>query len=335
LVEAGATVVGPRHLAPMGLTTEADAARFEELADRLWSEEGAEGMLRVQDISAVEALAAAKIDRDFSAGRVFDATGVIDYFHRRTSDGDIYFVTNRSLEWQNIEASFRVSGKQPEIWDAVSSEVRDATAYSQIDGRTNVPLRLPPGGSIFVLFRRDVAPTAHGNSAHNEPQFTIAQTLKAPWLVEFDAELGGPEKPMKFDKLISWSDQEDVKVKYYSGTAVYRTSFDLNDAATAISRRTWLYLGEVKNVASVKLNGSSLGTVWTDPLRVELTGHLRSQGNELEIEVTNLWPNRLIGDARLPEGQRITSTNITKFNAGSPLLPSGLLGPVQLMVELP
>lgn len=336
LVEAGATVVGPRPLAPMGLATEADEARFAELADQLWAEDGGEGVPRVRDISAHEALVAAKIEADFTVGSVLDAAGVIDYFHRRTSVGDIYFVTNRSPEWQNVDASFRVSEKQPELWDAVTGEIRDATAFSQTSGRTNVPLRLPPGGSIFVLYRRDIEPTVRGTAPHNEPQLTISQTLDAPWFIEFDSNLGGPNQPIKLDQLMSWSDQEDSKVKYYSGTAVYRTTFDLKEpAGESGSRRTWLDLGEIKNIASVKLNGSSLGTVWTDPLRVELTGHLRSHGNELEIEVTNLWPNRLIGDARLPEDQRITSTNITKFNAGSPLLPSGLLGPVQLMVELP
>jgi hypothetical protein len=132
----------------------------------------------------------------------------------------------------------------------------------------------------------------------------------------------------------SWADYRDFGVRYYSGTATYRTDFDLAvNSESLAGKRIWLDLGEVKHVAAVRLNGSELGVAWTKPFRVEQTGHLRDAGNQLEVDVTNLWPNRLIGDAqRLPDA-RITKTNITKFDGNSPLLPSGLLGPVTLMVE--
>jgi hypothetical protein len=159
-------------------------------------------------------------------------------------------------------------------------------------------------------------------------------SLDRPWSVEFDPQAGGPEPPQNWKKLVSWTDVDDSKIKYYSGTATYRTTFDLEQRlAGRDGQRIWLSLGEVKNVANVRLNGSPLGVVWTDPFRVELTGHLRDTANELEIEVTNLWPNRLIGDQQLPPAERTTKTNITKFDRDSPLLRSGLLGPVELMID--
>jgi hypothetical protein len=136
------------------------------------------------------------------------------------------------------------------------------------------------------------------------------------------------------EQLQSWSEFRDPQVRYYSGTATYRTNFDLAENAESLAaQRVWLDLGDVENVAAVRLNGSDLGVAWTRPFRVELTGHLQDSGNQLEIEVTNLWPNRLIGDAQRLADARITKTNITKFDGNSPLLPSGLLGPVTVLVE--
>ena len=89
-------------------------------------------------------------------------------------------------------------------------------------------------------------------------------------------------------------------------------------------------MGEVKNVARVQLNGKDLGVLWTRPFRVEITGAVRPADNVLEIAVTNLWPNRLIGDAALPPEKRFTRTHVTKFTKNAPLMPSGLLGPVTL-----
>ena len=335
LLAAGATIVGPKPGGAIGLSADADEEiEFRELADALWQENPGEGLAVVRDIPARDALGYAKVGPDFSAGSASEAPGEIDYVHRRTSDADVYFVCNRSATAKKFEGSFRVERKQPELWDAVSGEIRDAQAFSQSDGRTTVPLRLAPGGSMFVIFRRDISPSLRGPREQNEPQPTLAMKLETPWLVEFDPRRGGPEKPQPLEKLVSWSDADDPQMKYYSGTAIYRTTFDLEEPLAArIAARTWLDLGDVKNVASVRLNGSPLGVLWTDPFRVELTGHLRDKGNELEIEVTNLWPNRLIGDERRPPEERITKTNITKFHGDSPLLKSGLLGPVELMVE--
>lgn len=335
LASAGATIVGPKPTQPIGLSADpAEDQEFRELADRLWGMD-ADGAAVIRDIAARDALAAANVPPDFLVtGVASPGPNQIDYFHRRTNDADIYFVANRTNESQEFDASFRISGRQPELWDAVSADIRDAVAFSQRDGRTIVPLHMPPGGSMFVVFRRTIPATAAGPARSNDPQLRAVQTIDSPWRVEFDPQRGGPEKPVTMENLQSWTTVGDSKVKYYSGTAVYRTAFDLDEAAAAArGERVWLGLGDVKHVASVRLNGSQLGVAWTDPFRVELTDHLRDAGNELEIEVTNLWPNRLIGDQQLLPDARITKTNITKFSGNSPLLPSGLLGPVEILVE--
>ena len=333
LLSAGATIVGPKPGEPIGLSFDPDdEAEFCELANRLWQVDAGGDRPAVRDVPARKALGDAGIGPDFSAGSADQPVGQIDYVHRRTTDAEIFFIANRTANPRTIEASFRVAGKQPELWDAVSGRIGEAQAIWQADGRTVVPLRLEAGGSTFVLFRRDIPVSAKGRRPSNEPRLTRAMSLDQPWSVEFDSRLGGPVGPQPFPELKSWTDFDEPKIKYYSGMATYRMTFDLDDALAA-DERIWLSLGDVKNVANVRLNDSPLGVVWTDPFRVELTGHLRGDGNELSIEVTNLWPNRLIGDQRLPPNERITKTNITKFQANSPLLKSGLLGPVTLWAE--
>jgi hypothetical protein len=151
--------------------------------------------------------------------------------------------------------------------------------------------------------------------------------------VTFDARWGGPAEAVEFRQLDDWSRRPEDAIKYYSGSATYRTTFDLpaDFAGEAGDGRCFLDLGRVENVASVTINDQPLGVAWTEPFRVEATGALRAGRNTVTIEVTNLWPNRLIGDQRRPGSERLTSTNITKFTAESPLLPSGLLGPVEML----
>jgi hypothetical protein len=132
-----------------------------------------------------------------------------------------------------------------------------------------------------------------------------------------------------FDKLDDWSKRPEDSIKYYSGTATYRTAFDAS-RFTHHASRLLLDLGKVAVMAQVKLNGKDLGIVWTPPYRVDVTGAVRAGENTLEIRVANLWPNRLIGDAGLPVEKRLTWTTFNPYKATSPLFESGLLGPVTL-----
>ena len=152
--------------------------------------------------------------------------------------------------------------------------------------------------------------------------------LAGPWTVAFDPQWGGPAQ-IEFPRLADWSQHADERVRFYSGIATYRTRFTLAADALAEGHALSLDLGVVKNIARVRLNGVDLGVVWTAPWRVDLARAAKPGENALEIEVANLWPNRLIGDKDLPPGKRFTRTNIP-LPAEAKLLPSGLLGPVVL-----
>ena len=265
-----------------------------------------------------------------------------DYLHRELPDADYYFISSQNREATTVTAAFRITNKQPELWDAVTGEIRPATAFYQKNGQMFVPLSFNPYGSIFVIFRETISevsmllrskipslnlPTPSVPQV-NYINFIALDSLKGTWTVTFDPKWGG--STIKMDKLISWTEHPNEGIKYYSGKAVYTTSFDVKDPHQDL----YLDLGEVKDIgiARVKVNGKDYGILWCPPYRVNLKA-LKKKGNQLEIEVVNTWRNRLIGDRLKPENERLTKTNIT-IKPEWTLLPSGLIGPVRLMQKL-
>jgi hypothetical protein len=220
----------------------------------------------------------------------------------------------------------------PELWDPVSGVIRPATVWSENDGRITLPLQFAPCGSIFVVFRTPSATPATAAGRRNFPSFSNPHEITGSWTVQFDPKWGGPASA-EFDRLVSWTQRPEAGIKYFSGTAIYRKAFDLPETLRGPGRRLTLDLGDVKNLAEIRLNGKNLGVLWALPFRVEVTDSIKPTGNNLEIEVVNFWPNRIIGDQSLPAEKRLTQTNIRKFTKNTPLMDSGLLGPVRMLAE--
>lgn len=258
----------------------------------------------------------------------FVADAPMRYIHRRLNRGDLYFVGNTTDGPISATASFRTSGYTPEWWNPVTGETRILSNYKVTKGRTSISLRLESYESGFVIFRKPAStPTA---ATTNFPQFQAVQTVKSPWNVSFDTRWGAPAQ-ITFKNLDDWSKRAEPSIKYYSGKAVYRTSFDAPVGQLQKQSQYALSLGTVKNIATVKLNGRDLGVVWCAPWRVNVPqGVLKAKGNRLEVTVANLWTNRLIGDELLPPSERKTETTHRPLRADSPLQASGLLGPVVL-----
>lgn len=258
---------------------------------------------------------------------VIAPAGIV-WTHRRTPNADIYFISNQQDDERNFHLSLRISGKVPELWDPLSGEIRDAQEWKIEKGRTLLPLQLSPSGSLFIVLQRSTKDTQH--SGNNWRSFQSLQTLEGPWQLSFDTKNGGPAQPQTFPVLQDWSKHTAPGIRYYSGTAVYTKTFNWQPAAGQ-QKELWIDLGEVANIATVTLNGKSCGIAWTPPYRVEIGQALRAGANELRIEVTNTWANRLIGDHDLPEAQRITRTVAPYRLEGKPLLPAGMLGPVTII----
>ena len=281
-------------------------------------------------VDLLTALSECAVPRDFAATSN-DKEVSLDYLHRGGDGWDVYFVANPRNADVEAACRFRVTGRQPEIWDAVTGDRRDAVEFRFEEAGTVVPLRFAPRQSWFVVFRRPAAaPLAEGR---NFPNLAVAAEVDGPWQVSFDPEWGGPAEVV-FERLEDWTTRPEPGIRYYSGPAVYRRAFDLPTQKAVSAAPVYLDLGRVQNLATVRLNGSDLGVVWTAPWRVDISKVVRPRDNQLEITVVNLWPNRLIGDAALPLEQRRTVTNVKKFTPASPLLPSGLMGPVTIQVEV-
>ena len=182
---------------------------------------------------------------------------------------------------------------------------------------------------------------ATAGQGSNFPSLETVQTLEGPWTVQFDKDWFYPtagltgeaaEGKLVFEKLEDWSKRPEEAVKHFSGTAVYEKVFSFQSSVFSKDKSFHLDLGMVGHSVKVTLNGKDLGVVWCNPRRVDITDALKSGDNELEIEVVNSWPNRLIGDAKLPTEQRRTRTNITQYEKpeNQTLVPSGLVGPVTL-----
>jgi hypothetical protein len=272
------------------------------------------------------------LEKDFEA---FDANKQpakgIAWTHRRDSTFDIYFISNQLGQEQTLQIYFRVAGKAPEIWDPVTGEIITSISFSNNEHRTQLPVQLPPFGSLFIVFRNQAPAPAARPAGKNRITTTSIDTLDNAWTVNFDPHFGGPSKTVQFDKLQDWTTNADSAIKYYSGTASYSQQFFFKKPAN--NKRIWLDVGEVANIATVYVNGVNCGVAWTAPYRVDITNALREGSNDVKIEVTNTWANRLIGDQFLPAEKRITWTTAPFRLKGKPLLKAGLLGPVTLNIE--
>jgi hypothetical protein len=193
-------------------------------------------------------------------------------------------------------------------------------------GRTILPLNLDPYQAVFVVFRHA---TQVRSATVPEPASEVVATLQGPWDIHFQSNRGAPEHAV-LDELRSWTDSSDTGIKYFSGTATYAKTLSIPRTWLRAHSRVQLDLGQVKNLARVWINGRSAGILWKAPFRIDITAELQPGTNRIELQVTNLWPNRLIGD-RQPGAHPIAFSTYDPFTAESPLLPSGLLGPVQLL----
>jgi len=334
LVAAGATVIGPKPVKGETLQDYPGCdAEITGLADELWGGKVGSGRV-IAGKTAREVLLAAGVPPDFHFNGEPDKP--LDYIHRTDGNTEIYFVANRTNLPASATCVFRVTGKAPELWNPVTGEHRFAAAYQEGDGRTFVGLEFAPCGSWFVVFREPAAAhpatiTGSVPTNANSPVFKPLAEISGPWTVHFDPKWGGLASA-QFDQLVSWTTRPEPGIKFYSGTAVYGKTVSIPDSALRTPHSALLLdLGDVRELAEVKVNGQSCGIVWAPPFRVDITSAVKPGENKLEIEIVNFWPNRVIGDAGPAAGQRFTRTNIRNLKASTALMESGLIGPVRLL----
>lgn len=323
LVVAGATVIGTAPDRAPGLRD--DPAEFKALVQRLWGG-GAVGKGRVIASHDVEAaLVSAGVSPDF---RITQGARDQDYrfVHRTLPDGELYFVNNRTGTAGRIEARFRVTGKQPEIWRAIDGTAAPVS-YRIEGGETIVPLDVGAEDAFFVLFRDPAKARSADVSA---PSLRQVAMLTDPWTVRFQPGRGAPA-PIAMPTLTPLDSNPDKGVHYFSGIATYDTHF-VRPKHVRAGQPLWLDLGKIGDLAEVRVNGKSAGTTWFAPYRLDIGKLVKPGRNELEVRVANIWVNRLIGDQQ-PGAQKITFTAAPTYKPDAPLRPSGLIGPVRLFAQ--
>jgi hypothetical protein len=325
LVEDGAVVAGPKPNDDPSLAD--DQSEFRKLNNELFGD--GTGVRKVgkgtvyagQDIGDV--FKALHVAPDFDYIRP-ESDARLLFVHRKLADGDLYFVDNRNDRSEAVDATFRVTGKAPELWHAETGKTEPAS-FRIADGRTTVPLRLEPWGAVFVVFRKAATETARTLPVTTE---TEVAAVNGPWKVDFQPDRGAPPS-ITLDKLSSWTENQNAGVKYFSGSGTYTKTVDAKANWFTKGAHLWIDLGDVKNLAEVTVNGKPLGIVWHAPYRVDASSAMRPGANEVSVKVTNAWVNRLIGDQQQDATVKYTFTTEKPYKASSPLLPSGLLGPVR------
>ncbi len=261
----------------------------------------------------------------------------IDFIHRNVDGTDMYFVTNKTNEPITETVEFRTTTKQVEFWDPVTSKQFKITDAQRGEGITKVKLKLAAYGSAFIVFTNEDREL----EAYNP--FTVTQTtaIEAPWKLSFPENWGAPSS-VELDKLISWTEHEDEGINYFSGTATYENSFTVSKEVIDGKKAINIDLGEVYDVAEILINGKTAGVLWTKPYQLNIQDLVQEGENKLEVNITNLWINRLTGDINLPEGEKFCKTNRPPYTEPDTrnedktyhIQTSGLLGPVNIEMQI-
>lgn len=370
LLRQGARIIGEK---PQRTTFDYNPKK-QQLIDKLWDKSSKNGFV-ITDVTPLNLLQRMNIQPDISYPG-FEFTD-LDYTHYQKDGLDFYFVRNTRNKWITRKVNFRQQNKTPEIWNPQTGEVILPEIYSLDSVSVSVPVSLPPYGAAFYVFRKGGNPSKYDQisplnqsesqifiyknktyiftdgvfelSKNNQKSFfenrVGVQPIEGAWELFFSGVSGAPEKAI-FPELISWTESENDKIKYFSGIATYKKTFqyDIDSNFKKEGRKIFLDLGKLSKVGSVVLNDIPLGIAWTNPYWFDVTDIIWPGDNTLVVEVANTWSNRLTGDAIT--GDKYVTTNINGTNipglnkihvpwAQVPLIKSGLLGPVSILIVNP
>jgi hypothetical protein len=335
LVQQGGIILGPKpEKSPSLQNFPTSDEVVKNIANKLWAGNYKEGKMAVQygKGKVIDGYELSEVFADLNLTKDVEVSedAPVLWIHRTMPDMDIYFITNQSDETIDLSPVFRVDKKmKPQLWDAVSGEMRVLSDYEVTDTGIKVPLKMKAAQSWFVMFTKDnknagVKPAYIGNF----PEYKKLKIIDTPYEVDFSNKEIGPKEPVIFNELLDWTNSDDEQIQYYSGTAIYKTNFNIDELPK--NQDIYLNLGKVSVMAKVKLNGKYIGGVWITPFRLNITNALKKGKNKLEIEVVNLWRNQLIKDKQRSENEKYTWLVIDDVKPNSKLQPSGLLGPVTL-----
>jgi hypothetical protein len=325
-LRAGGAVVSLPPLSPTGIIKPVDLQRFNALVAGIWhscapgsSHAVGRGRLFCTDDTRA-ALSQLRIPPDLellTARLEASSTRGIDYIHRRAGNVDIYFLRNPTSEPAAFPAIFRATG-HAELWDPLTGSIFTIASTPTTDHRSRADILLPAWGSAIIVF------TPHAIATRPQPAATRIEALRlsSPWSLAIPGE-----QPHSLTGLVNWTTLEGTR--FFSGTATYRATIEA--PVLALGETACLRFASVREIATITLNGRPQPSIWTAPYTTCFDAALHRGNNQLEIAVSNLWHNRLLGDAQVG-ARRTTRTNIAPPDPSSDLLPSGLIGPVEWII---
>lgn len=307
----------------------ASDAKVKTLATKMWGSNG--GNLKkygqgtiVDGLGLQDALSQLNIHKDLD----LKGQDSVLWTHRTMKGKEIYFLTNQGAKAVNFSPSFRVSGKKPQLWDAITGDIRDLNSFTESEGRTSVPIKMEALQSWFVVFYDSDNQNKTLKESTNFPEFKVVQTLNNPWTVDFENKNIGPTNVVDFPVLTDWIKNTNDRIKFYSGTATYKSTF--NYTKTNQNTNAFIDLGSVGVMATVKINGIDVGTTWIYPYKSDISKAIKDGKNIIEVEVVNVWRNRITGDKSLPDSKKTTWLLVDNITPKEALISSGLLGPVTI-----
>jgi len=332
LVKQGGVIFGPRpSRSPSLQGYPAADIKLNRLAHELWGSKKNVyshrqiGLGKIFDSNDLEGtLKLVATFPDFKS-----ASDSVAFIHRKLADADIYFITNQSKGKIQFEPEFRISEKSPELWDPVSGTVRPLPQFSYKNDYTKVPISLDKNESVFIVFSKKEK-SKNQESMENFPAARTTIPLNNNWTLQFDTLQGGPKQLVNLDKLSSWTESSEESIRFYSGSAVYKTKFVMEELDGGQS--AFIAFEALTAVAKVEINGVAVGGLWTAPYQLEITKALKKGDNIVTVTVTNDWMNRLIGDSKLPMQEQKAKVSINPYNPSSKLQPSGLIGPAVIKI---
>ncbi len=289
---------------------------FDSLVKDIWHTDRANVL---GNAGLAEAVASSGLVRDVECPSEMN----LRYVHRSFRGCDIYWLNNPADHAVSGNVVFRVGGRRPELWHPVEIAKRDIS-WTVGQDRTETLLSFNPGESYFVVFMKDAR-----TSVNVVPHVSCKEIAEISdgWDMTFQRGRGADDVTVRNTALKSLTEFDDPRIRYFSGTVTYRNDFVLD----TLSGRTVIDLGDVRNLAQVAVNGKDCGVVWTSPFRMDISGHVKVGKNELEVKVTNLWVNRLIGDSRPDVELPVTYAGFRHYKGTDPLLSSGLIGEVRIL----
>jgi len=333
LVRAGARVFGSRPERSPSLQGQPAADReLLRIADTLWGNlYSRSGSHRVGmgTVFTGDALATAMLSSGLAPDVVLPEGCPLLWTHRSSEGREIFFLTNTSDREVACRPDFRVTGRQPQLWDPMTGETRMLRQYDSAGGRTQVTVRLEGHQSAFLVFESHPEASVPPGHPENFPQRRPIAAVDGPWSVRFTDMAGARPAPRRMEALQDLSTSADSAVAYLAGQVTYTTTFP-RPAAIRPGEPVYLNLGEVAVMASVKVNGRSAGITWMRPQVLRVDPLLKPGVNTLEVEVSNLWRNRMMREKRLPADRRSLHWLYDDIVPTEKLHPSGLLGPVRL-----